>query len=429
MMKDIQFKVGETMFNCRAVGICIKDNKIILSKKKTDEYWAIVGGKVELGESTDSAVIREYQEEIGVTLQADHLVALIENFFELEGKEWHQFIFFYQLKDINNELEIFEGEKEAIDDKDVIYAWFDLSDLQNVQIKPDCAIEIIRDTSKNIRHIINQEIVHKEQKSDNEPTKIFTFGSCVSRDVFNHTKEEDFFVSLNIQRMSYALMPLEGYPVNYEDIDMEYLDDFPWEVKMMVTEISKKCLEMAKQTDAEYLVMDLIEERFDFAEFELEGKKYSCVKTGHFDNFYNKYLKEKVVNYRELSIDDYTDEEVRECFRQSISEIMMVFSIDRIILIETYYAEKMIDDNGQISEYEDKQEIKHINKRLHRLYTIMKQVLNEYAKDNKKYYLIAPEKLIGYANHKWGPFPAHYTDDFYVEIGRKIKEYIDVKTF
>ena len=122
----------------------------------------------------------------------------------------------------------------------------------------------------------------------NRPIKIFTFGSCVSRDVFNHTSEEDFEVTLNIQRMSYALMPLTGYPIKFEDIDMEYLDDFVWEVKMMVLELSKKCLEMAKGADADYLVMDLIEERFDFTEFTVDGKTYRCVKTGHFDNYYDK---------------------------------------------------------------------------------------------------------------------------------------------
>lgn len=173
------------------------------------------------------------------------------------------------------------------------------------------------------------------------PIKIFTFGSCVSRDVFNHTPENDFQVTLNIQRMSHALMSLEGYPVNYDDLDMEYLDDFPWEVKMMVIEVSKKCLETAKEADADYLVMDLIEERFNFVEFAIDNKTYRCVKSGHFDNYYEKYLKDKVSDYRELSIDEYSDEEIEKCFRISVHELLKVFSIDKIILIETYYASKI----------------------------------------------------------------------------------------
>lgn len=256
--------------------------------------------------------------------------------------------------------------------------------------------------------------------------KIFTFGSCISRDVFNHTSEEDFVVTLNIQRMSYALMPLEGYPLKYEELDMEYLDDFPWEVKMMVTEVSKRCLDMAKEADADYVVMDLIEERFDFAEFVINNNAYRCVKTGHFENYFNKYLKDKASGYQELSIDEYTDEEVKKYFEKSIRELLKRFPIDKIIMIETYYAQSMIDDDGKVSEYEDKQEIVKINKRLERLYGIMKQILNECSEDGKNYNLIKCEDNMGYANHKWGPFPAHYTDDFYVNVGEKIKEYCSI---
>lgn len=255
--------------------------------------------------------------------------------------------------------------------------------------------------------------------------KIFTFGSCVSRDVFNHTAEDDFQVTLNIQRMSYALMPLEGYPVKYDDLDMDYLDDFPWEVKMMVTEVSKKCLEMAMDADSDYLVMDLIEERFNFAEFTIDNKTYRCVKTGHFDNYYEKYLKDKVSAYRELSINEYSDEEIEKYFRISVHELLKVFSIDRIILIETYYAYKMTDDNGIITEYENVQEITDTNNRLKRVYTIMKGILDGYAADEKSYHLITEDNLMGYANHKWGPFPVHYTDDFYIETGKKIKEIVE----
>ena len=45
-MKDIQFKTDEVVFNCRTVGVCIKENKIFLSKLKSDDYWTFIGGKV-----------------------------------------------------------------------------------------------------------------------------------------------------------------------------------------------------------------------------------------------------------------------------------------------------------------------------------------------------------------------------------------------
>lgn len=156
-MEDIQFKAGEGMFNCRVVGVCIKENKIFLSKLKDDKYWTFVGGKVAFGESTDTAVIREYQEEVGVTLQVDHLAAVIENFFEMNKQVWHQYIFFYLLRDNNEVLNFFDGNREIADHKEAIYQWFNLSELQNMSIKPNCAFKILEDLSHNTQHFIDRD--------------------------------------------------------------------------------------------------------------------------------------------------------------------------------------------------------------------------------------------------------------------------------
>ena len=56
---------------CRAGGILIKDNKILLIHRfKTlngilNEYYVIPGGKVEVGEDLVSTTIRELKEEVG----------------------------------------------------------------------------------------------------------------------------------------------------------------------------------------------------------------------------------------------------------------------------------------------------------------------------------------------------------------------------
>ncbi len=156
-MRDIQFNVDDKKFNCRVNGICVKENKIFLSKMKDDKYWTFVGGKVKFSESTDTAILREYREEVGADLQIDKLIAVIENFFDLDGCSWHQYIFFYQLRDDNNVLELFNGERQIADEKNAIYKWVDLSELANIQIKPDCSNEILKCIPQNIQHYINRE--------------------------------------------------------------------------------------------------------------------------------------------------------------------------------------------------------------------------------------------------------------------------------
>lgn len=154
---DIQYKSDEGMFNCRVVGICNKDNKTLLSKMKTDKYWTFVGGKAMFWETTEETVLREYKEELGVDLQIERLLAVVENFFELAGRRWHQYIFFYLLKDSDNQLQQSEEEQEALDNKNVIYKWFELDDLNNIEIKPDCSKSILENIPEQIIHLVNRE--------------------------------------------------------------------------------------------------------------------------------------------------------------------------------------------------------------------------------------------------------------------------------
>ncbi len=157
-MRDIQIKENNQAFNCRVVGVCEKNNKILLCRLKSDDYWTFVGGKVAFGESTEEAIVREYREETSANVQVDHLVSVIENFFTLDEKEWHQFIFFYQLKDESNELDLFDGERTVADDENAVYKWFDLSELNSVVVKPNCSLGALKNlSSTNIMHIVNRD--------------------------------------------------------------------------------------------------------------------------------------------------------------------------------------------------------------------------------------------------------------------------------
>ena len=155
--KDIQYKTDDGYFNCRVVGVCVKNNKVFLSKLKEDEYWTFIGGKSEFGEATDEAIIREYKEETGATLQINRLLAVIENFFDMDNSNWHQLIFFYLLNDDNNELEDFDGYKEVNDNSNAIYQWINLKQIDSLNIKPNCAQQILKKIPKNIVHYIDRD--------------------------------------------------------------------------------------------------------------------------------------------------------------------------------------------------------------------------------------------------------------------------------
>lgn len=45
-------------------GLLFEDNKLLLLKKKDEEFWDIPGGRIEFGESIESALKRELAEEL-----------------------------------------------------------------------------------------------------------------------------------------------------------------------------------------------------------------------------------------------------------------------------------------------------------------------------------------------------------------------------
>lgn len=59
--------------------VVLKDDQVLLVKRKHPPFkdmWALPGGFVEYGETTEEAVNRELQEETAVTMKISHLVGV-----------------------------------------------------------------------------------------------------------------------------------------------------------------------------------------------------------------------------------------------------------------------------------------------------------------------------------------------------------------
>nr|WP_277351979.1 NUDIX domain-containing protein [Rhodococcus sp. HNM0563] len=55
-----------------------------------EAFHRAIGGGIEFGETAEAALRREFTEELGVTLGAVELLAVVENIFEYEGKPGHE---------------------------------------------------------------------------------------------------------------------------------------------------------------------------------------------------------------------------------------------------------------------------------------------------------------------------------------------------
>ncbi len=107
-----------------------KDEKVLLCKSITRDYYFFPGGHVELGEISQEAAIREMKEERGSVLKNLKFIGLIENIYPEKGKTKYE---------INI---VFEGEEENSDVENVtkedhiLFDFLSLEELKNTDIRP-----------------------------------------------------------------------------------------------------------------------------------------------------------------------------------------------------------------------------------------------------------------------------------------------------
>ena len=59
-------KIDDCLYRVAARVLVVNDGKVLLVKEADDDWWALPGGGIDHGESIETAVTREVEEELGV---------------------------------------------------------------------------------------------------------------------------------------------------------------------------------------------------------------------------------------------------------------------------------------------------------------------------------------------------------------------------
>lgn len=154
---DITIDVGDYKLNIRAACAIIHENKILLHKNANSDHYAIIGGRVEIGEDSESTVIREIKEEIGKDIKITGYIATIENFFEMKEKEYHEILFIHKAEFIDEEDKKIVTTLKNMEGKDYLqYEWIDLAKIDKVNLLPANLKDILKNGKFPV-HEINDE--------------------------------------------------------------------------------------------------------------------------------------------------------------------------------------------------------------------------------------------------------------------------------
>lgn len=59
-------QIDDCLYRVAVRALIVQDDKVLLVKEKDDEWWALPGGGVDHGETVQSTLTREVEEELGV---------------------------------------------------------------------------------------------------------------------------------------------------------------------------------------------------------------------------------------------------------------------------------------------------------------------------------------------------------------------------
>ena len=109
---DITFVSGEGKFNYRVCAVMIAENKILAMHDERSPYYYLPGGRVEMGETAEHAVVREVEEELNVTPKILRPLWLNQGFFteDVDKTRYHELCLYF-LMDISETDLVERGER------------------------------------------------------------------------------------------------------------------------------------------------------------------------------------------------------------------------------------------------------------------------------------------------------------------------------
>ena len=155
---DLTIDVEDYKLNVRATVIIEHNGKILVHRNVNSNHYALMGGRVKIGEDSETTVKREVMEELGKKIEVIGYVATIENFFEMKGSKYHEILFIHKAEFINEKDKQIEYILKNVEGKENLqYEWLELEKLNKYPLLPKSVKEILLKGEFPV-HKINNDI-------------------------------------------------------------------------------------------------------------------------------------------------------------------------------------------------------------------------------------------------------------------------------
>ena len=157
--RDITVNIADGVFNYRVGAIIIDNGEILMVKNDGAPFYYTVGGRMQLGESTSEAVIREVFEETQLRLEIDRLAYIHENFFAMNGDSIHEVCFFFLMKP-HDGLRGMKHKSFVEEYGSAELHWLPVDGLAEYKLYPEFfKTELVKPVDE-VRHFVTRECSH-----------------------------------------------------------------------------------------------------------------------------------------------------------------------------------------------------------------------------------------------------------------------------
>jgi 8-oxo-dGTP pyrophosphatase MutT (NUDIX family) len=157
-MPMLSIKNTGGFFNLRVAAVIRRErNLLLLNEPLAGPYWLLPGGRAEMHESTDLALAREVEEELGAIPKIGRLLWVIEDFFPGNGIRCHTIGFYYSV-DLPPDHSLYSQEAyhtrrvEDGQDKRFYFRWCSPEEVLAMDVHPS-VVKNLFPTIDNVPHV------------------------------------------------------------------------------------------------------------------------------------------------------------------------------------------------------------------------------------------------------------------------------------
>ena len=135
---DLTFRLPEGTFNFRVAAVMVQHGKLLVMQDTESPYWYLPGGRVQLHEGAEDALLREMREELGIQPKSLKPLWLVQNFYreDVNREQYHE-LGLYVLADVSG-TEIAGKEEFVTREEGQVntFRWVEFDRLKDMYLYP-----------------------------------------------------------------------------------------------------------------------------------------------------------------------------------------------------------------------------------------------------------------------------------------------------